>query len=246
MKISLVIPCYNEEAGLPQLASALLEVRQTLEPVYQLELVFVDDGSTDATRAEIQRLFGALPDVRIIAHEVNRGLGAALRTGFRHATGEWIATTDSDCTYDPHELSEMIGLMERGADMVVASPYHPEGGVHNVPAYRLVLSHNLSRLYNALLGGHVHTYTSLFRIYRADLARTLEVESDGFCSMAELMVGALLRGAKVVEHPTVLSLRQYGTSKAVVARLVGQHVRFLARLLARRLTGRLWPRAGAV
>jgi dolichol-phosphate mannosyltransferase len=243
MKISLVIPCYNEEAGLPQLARALLEVRQALEPIYQLELVFVDDGSTDGTQAEIQRYFGALPDVQIVVHGVNRGLGAALRTGFRHATGVWIATTDSDCTYDPHGLSEMVRLMELGADVVVASPYHPDGGVHNVPGYRLVLSHNLSRLYNAVLGGHIHTYTSLFRIYRADLVRTLEVESDGFRSMAELMVGALLRGAKVVEHPTVLSLRQYGTSKAVVARMIGQHSRFLARLLGRRLTGRLWPPA---
>ena len=127
MKISLVIPCYNEEAGLPQLARALLEVRRTLEPIYQLELVFVNDGSTDSTQAEIQRYFGCgtvRPD------RGPRGqprLGAALRTGFRHATGVWIATTDSDCTYDPRELSEMIRLMELGADVVVASPYHPDG-----------------------------------------------------------------------------------------------------------------------
>lgn len=238
-KLSLVIPCYNEREGIPQLAVALKDVRRALEPVYQLELIFVDDGSTDGTRAILEQHFGALPDVCIIRHEWNRGLGVALRTGFARATGEWIATTDSDCTYDPRKLPEMIRLMELGADVVVASPYHPAGAVRNVPQYRLFLSRNLSRLYDLVLGSRVYTYTSLFRIYRTDVVRGLHFESEGFVSMAELLVGALRRGAKLAEYPMVLTIRNYGESKAAIAQLISQHIRFLGRLLLLRLSGRL-------
>jgi len=238
VKISVVVPCYNESEGIPQLALALAEVRPMLEPAHRLELVFVDDGSTDDTRATLEHHFGRLPEVRIVSHPRNRGLGAALRTGFGHATGECIVTIDSDCTYNPRELPQLIRLLEKGADVVVASPYHPAGGVFNVPRYRLFLSHNLSRLYDVVLGSRIYTYTSLFRVYRAGLLRRIHFESDGFLAMAELLVGALGHGAKVVEHPTVLSLRQYGESKAALARLTRQHLRFLGRLLVRRLKGR--------
>jgi dolichol-phosphate mannosyltransferase len=242
VKVSLVVPCYNECEGIPQLAAAVDDLRATLTPAYELELVFVDDGSTDGTRAALAREFGRRDDARIIVHAANRGLGAALRTGFAAITGDVVATTDSDCTYDPRELPAMLRLLEAGADVVVASPYHPDGGVKNVPRYRLFLSHNLSRLYDAVLGHHVYTYTSLFRLYRADVLRGLTFESDGFLSMAEILVRALQRGARVVEYPTVLSVRSYGASKAAVARLVTQHARFILRLLGERLRGR---RAGA-
>jgi dolichol-phosphate mannosyltransferase len=187
--------------------------------------------------------------VTIVSHPDNRGLGAALRTGFGHATGDWIITTDSDCTYHPRHLPDMIRLMEHGADVVVASPYHPAGGVGNVPAYRIFLSRNLSRLYALVVGRHVYTYTSLCRIYRADLVRALTFNADGFLSMAEILVGTLMAGAKVVEFPTVLNLRQYGESKVAIARLMGQHLRFLTRVLgwrvARIVRGHDIPRPAA-
>lgn len=238
MKVSLLVPCYNERDGVPQLAAALADLRRALLPVYRLEVVFVDDGSTDGTREVLDRHFASMPDVRIVSHVQNRGLGAALRTGFAHTTGDWVATTDSDCTYNPRQLPEMIRLMELGADVVVASPYHPSGGIHNVPRYRIFLSRTLSRLYDVLIGRRLYTYTSLFRIYRGELVRDLRFEADGFVSMAEILVRTLIQDAKVVEFPIVLTLRRYGESKAAIARLTGQHLRFLARVLAWRLTGR--------
>lgn len=241
MKVSLVVPCYNECEGIPQLAAALDDLRATLTPAHELELVFVDDGSTDGTGEALTREFGRRDDARIIVHAANRGLGAALRTGFAAITGDLVATIDSDCTYDPRELPAMLRLLEAGADVVVASPYHPDGGVKNVPPYRLFLSHNLSRLYDIVLGHHIYTYTSLFRLYRADVLRGLTFESDGFLSMAEILVRALQRGARVVEYPTVLSVRNYGASKAAVARLIGQHLTFVLSLVAQRLR----PRRGS-
>jgi dTDP-4-amino-4,6-dideoxygalactose transaminase len=238
VKISLVVPCFNEVEGVPQLAAALEDLRTRLAGRHELELVFVDDGSTDGTGDALRGGFAAWPAVRLLTHAENRGLGAALRTAFAAATGDWIATCDSDCTYDPRELPAMIALLENGADVVVASPYHPAGGVRNVPRSRLFLSRNLSRLYDLVLGKRVYTYTSLFRLYRGELVRDLAFESDGFLSMAELLVGALRRNAVVVEYPTILAVRHYGASKAAVARLIIQHVKFLARLTRDALVGR--------
>lgn len=239
MRLSLVVPCFNEQDGVPQLARALVALRPALGSLYELELVFVDDGSTDRTRAVLEEHFGHLGHVRLLSHERNRGLGAALRTGFAAATGTWTATTDSDCTYDLLELPKMLRLAEAGADVVIASPYHPSGGVRNVPAYRIFLSRNLSRLYALVLSSDICTYTSLFRVYRAELVQQIPFRSDGFLAMAQLAVGVLLSQAKVAEHPTVLSVRNYGESKAAILRLMAQHVRFLGHLAWFRLRGRL-------
>ncbi len=234
MKFSFVIPCYNEREGIPKLFEALEDARQTLGPTYEWELVFVDDGSVDGTAKLLWEAFRGHPNVQVIRHASNRGLGAALRTGFEHATGDLIATADSDCTYEPREVGAMLRLIEQGADIVVASQYHPYGRVKNVPAYRLLLSRNLSHLYRWVLGSELYTYTGLFRLYRTEVLRTIRFKSDGFLAVAELLVEALLRGYRVVEYPTQLTVREYGQSKAVISRLVIDHLRFLWQLARRR------------
>jgi dolichol-phosphate mannosyltransferase len=80
-------------------------------------------------------------------------------------------------------------------------------------------------------GANLFTYTSLFRLYRAKVLRTVTFESDGFLSMAQIIVYALLAGFKAVEYPTQLTVREYGESKAAIARLIRDHVRFLFRLM---------------
>lgn len=250
-KLSFVIPCYNERDGAPKLLAALEETRRALGPSYQWELIFVDDGSVDGTSEILDAACRGSSEARVVHHPRNRGLGAALRTGFEHATGELVATTDSDCTYDPRELVQMLKLMQQGADVVVASPYHPDGGVKNVPAYRLLLSRNLSRLYRWVTGSHLYTYTSLFRVYRGEVLRAVRFQSEGFLSMAEILAEALLLGYRVVEHPMWLTVRQYGESKAAIFRLIRDHVGFLWRLLRKRarvspLTAALAPGSPAV
>jgi dolichol-phosphate mannosyltransferase len=234
-RLSFVIPCYNEREGIPKLLLALEETRLALGPEYQLELVLVDDGSTDGTGEALQAATNPRDvPTRLIQHARNQGLGAALRTGFAHASGDLVATADSDCTYDPRELVNMVRLLTPAVDVVVASPYHPKGGVRNVPGYRLLLSRNLSRLYNWVTGADLYTYTGLFRLYRAQVIRTVTFESDGFLSMAQIIVGAFLGGFRIVEYPTCLTVREYGESKAMIARLIGDHLRFIYRLVRQR------------
>ncbi len=233
--LSFVIPCYNERAGIPRLLQALEETRQLLGAGYRWEVIFVDDGSGDGTGELLEASCPRLGQARVVRHPRNRGLGAALRTGFAAATGELIATTDSDCTYDPRQLWDMLQLLDEGAEVVVASPYHPLGSVKNVPAYRLLLSRGLSQLYRWVTGSTICTYTSLFRVYRAQALRKASFLSDGFLALAEILVALLLQGARVVEHPTQLTVRQHGTSKAVILRLIRDHLGLLGRLLLRRV-----------
>ena len=235
MKLSFIVPCWNEEEGIPSLIAALRETMRLVGPGYQWEFLFIDDGSTDQTAARLAAAQLGEARVRIIRHPCNRGLGAALRTGFAQVTGELVVTNDSDCTFDPRELPQMLALLEPDVDVIVASPYHPQGSVLNVPAYRLFLSRNLSRLYNAVLRTGLHSYTSLFRLYRAEVIRDACCESNGFLAVTQILVGALRQGYRVREYPMQLSTRRYGRSKAVILRMVRDHLTFLARLLTGRV-----------
>lgn len=236
-KVSFVVPCYNEQEGIPKLLEALEDARRALGPGYAWELVFVDDGSTDDTATLLERATPSGAETHVIRHGRNQGLGAAVRTGFARATGDLVATADSDCTYDPRELLQMVKLLTPGVDVVVASPYHPEGRVENVPAKRLVLSHNLSRIYGWVTGADLYTYTSLFRLYRAEVIRHVQFESNGFLSMVQILVEARRAGYRIVEYPTTLTVRRSGESKAKLFRMIGDHLQYVWQLLWRRWVG---------
>lgn len=240
-RLSVVVPCYNERESIPQLVDRLEGVHVQLGFGYELECIFVDDGSLDGTAQQLEEACHNRLRAKIIRHMKNQGLGAALRTGFASATGELIATADSDCTYDPQELIPMLRLLEEGADVVVGSAYHPRGSVLNVPPYRLFLSRNLSRFYNLVLGTNIYTYTSLLRLSRAEVIRAVRAPSDDFLAVAQMLVEALLLGYRVAEHPMTLSARTFGRSKAVILRLMKDHALFLSWLVWHRV--RVAPQA---
>jgi dolichol-phosphate mannosyltransferase len=229
MKLSMVIPCYNEAEGAAALVTRLEETREAIGAGWEWETICVDDGSRDGTAARLETLAAGRLPLRIVRHETNRGLGAALRTGYGHATGDVIATADSDCTYDPRELPSMLKTLDSGFDVVVASAHHPEGRVENVPAARLLLSRGASRLYRLVLGCDIYTYTGLLRVYRAEVIRTVAgaVRSNDFLAVTEILVAALLHGYRVAEHPTVLRVRTLGRSKAVIPRVIRDHLVFM-------------------
>lgn len=239
MDLSIVIPCYNELDNVPKIHREFFPVAAQLAELHSLEVVFVDDGSTDGTGRALRDAIGNghLPEmsVRFERHPVNRGLGAALRTGFAAARGEVIATTDSDGTYRFSELSTLLSYLTPDVDVVTASPYHPAGGVEGVPAYRLILSRGSSVIYRLLVDWRVHTYTCLFRAYRRQVIERVSFESDGFLAGTELLVKAMLTGYRVAEYPTVLHSRVSGVSKAKLARTILAHLGFQACVLLHRL-----------
>jgi polysaccharide deacetylase family protein (PEP-CTERM system associated) len=228
--VTLVIPCFNEEKVLPFLRNTLKRVAANLGTTYELSYVFVDDGSTDGTWAALQRIFGSLPRARILRHESNRGVAAAILTGIRAADAEIVCSIDCDCTYDPHQLRDLIPRLEDDVALVTASPYHPSGRVLNVPRWRLFLSKALSALYRRVSRQQLHTYTSCFRVYRRSLVQDLPIREGGFLGVAEMLALLDLLGKRVVEHPAVLEVRLLGHSKMRLVRTILGHVRLLCRV----------------
>jgi dolichol-phosphate mannosyltransferase len=233
--ISIVIPCHNEADNAPMVESGLLPIAATLATRTPVEIIFVDDGSTDDTRAAYQALGERVtqPDVRafVVAHDRNRGLGAALATGFQASHGDIIITTDCDGTYRFTEIPGLLACLTDTVDVVTASPYHPDGGVENVPGYRLVLSRGSSWIYRRLVDRKVHTYTALFRVYRRRVLERVLFSSSGFLAGTEILVNAMLAGFRVAEYPAVLHARVMGVSKAKLARTIRAHLSFQASIL---------------
>lgn len=238
MKFSIIIPCYNESENVLLMAERLLPIVAELERRGPTELILVNDGSTDDTLAQLNALAARQSGIRVLSHQQNQGLGAALRTGFAQAQGEIIVTTDSDGTYPFTEILPLLERLTPEVDVVTASPYHPQGGVEGVPRYRLILSQGASLLYRLLLDWRLHTYTAMFRAYRREAVQRVPSMANGFLMPAEWVSNALLLGYRVAEFPTVLHVRQYGQSKAKVLRIILAHLRFQARLIGLRLSGR--------
>ena len=224
--LAVVVPLKDEEAGLPALAPVLEALSERLRSSVDLEVVIVDDGSTDATWSELSRRFGRRPDFRLVRHERNLGMSAAIMTGIRATDAAICASIDGDLSYDPTELERMLPLLA-DAEVVTASPYHRDGGVRGVPGWRLFLSRSLSWCYRRLLGHELRTWTSCFRVYRREAVVDLSLEHRGFLGTAELLVRVLRRGGRVREHPCVLGVRRFGASKMKIVRTIGGHIGLL-------------------
>lgn len=235
--ISIVVPFCNEADGLPRLAEGLVRLRNAVRPKYELEIVLVDDGSKDESRAFAETLFAHSSRVVIVAHERNLGLGAAIRTGWRRATGKIICTMDADCTYDPMEILKLLDALEDGAEVATGSPYHPQGQVVNAVGWRLFLSRGASLLYRWVSGEKLYTFTSLMRAYRRPVIEAVQFSENGFVSVAEILLRAIRAGYRVVEVPMALHTRVSGTSKMKIARTITKHLGLMAR-------ASLWRKSG--
>jgi dolichol-phosphate mannosyltransferase len=233
---SVIAPLWNEEEGVAQLHEKLNRLRRQLESEADLEFILVDDGSSDRTHVKLLSLFGDDPLARILVHPKNRGLGAAMRTGFENANGEIICTIDADCSYEPEGLLRLIKTLEQtGADIVTASPYHPEGRVEGVAGWRIVLSKGCSWFYRWISGARLYTFTSVFRAYRARVIRELKFEADGFLSAAEIAIRAAQQGLVIAEAPMTLRARSVGTSKMKIVRTIASHLGLMRSLVMQKL-----------
>ncbi len=138
-KLSIVIPVYNEAATIRRIVDLVRSVDVGLDK----ELLLVDDCSRDGTREVLQEMATALPEVEVLYHEVNRGKGAALRTGFAAATGDIVLIQDADLEYDPREYIRLLApILEGHADVVYGSRFLG-GGAHRVVFYWHYLGNKL-------------------------------------------------------------------------------------------------------
>lgn len=228
--LSVILPCYNEAENIDTLADTLFTQLDALTD-YRYEVVFVDDGSTDGTWPLLNKFYSETTSVQLIRHPKNRGLGAAMRSGFQAATGDVLLTTDSDASYPFSEIPYLLNCLSPDVSMVTASPYHPQGAVQQVSPHRLALSRGCSLAYRVLLNSSIYTFTSLFRAYRRPLIDQLPFESDDFLACAELLIRALMNGHRVIEYPCELRTRVHGVSKIRMAQTIASHIRMQSRIL---------------
>jgi len=221
MKLTVILPLFDEAALLPSLPGLLSRVRTALAQ-HDVRFLAVDDGSGDGTSEGLARIGG----LDVVRPPGNRGVGAAMATGLREATGGAAIVYDPDEAYAPEILPALVAALAE-ADVATASPYHPEGSVEGVSALRLLLSRLASLLYRMRTKARIRTFTCAVRAYRLPAARDLLPCPDDFTAAAYLLAKALAKGLRVVEVPARLRVRRVGRSKMRLLRTIRAHLRLL-------------------
>lgn len=185
-QLSIVLPVFNEEANIDHAVRQAIAGANALD--LRHEVIAVDDGSLDRTAEILRRLETELtPTVRALRHHVNRGYGAALRTGFDHAVGDLVFYTDADNQFDPSELARIVPLMSE-SDAVFG---YRQG--RKDPFHRRLVSKAYNRLARATLGIAVRDVNCSFKMFRGEVLRGLHLVSDDFLIDTEI-VAQIQRG----------------------------------------------------
>ncbi len=225
---SVLVPAFNEGPSLESVLNRLTSHVTQLRERYDVEAIVVDDGSRDAT-PEILRQFEAVRPgfLRVLSHDANRGLLAALRTGAFAARHETLVVLDADLSYRPEVIEPLVAAKrETGAAVALASPYMPGGRVSNVPFDRLLASRAANAILSLSVGGNIKTFTGMVRawdrIILCELLRRKHVGEFNAWAIAALLAD----GRLVVEVPAVLewpSERRTGPARMSPGKL-GQRV----------------------
>jgi glycosyltransferase involved in cell wall biosynthesis len=193
-KVSVVLPALNEEEAIGKVIDEI-PVEELESKGYQIEIIVVDNGSTDKT-AEIAAAQGA----KVIS-EPNRGKGRAIRTGFGTVSGDFVFMIDSDFTYPAGYITQMVGLLENGYDVVLGSRLN--GAVEHGAMKRLNLigNHLLAFLANLLYGTRISDLCTGLWGFKVEVVRSLNLDAVGFELEANMLIEVAKRGYKISEVP---------------------------------------------
>ncbi len=241
--VIVALPAFNERDALPRLLR-----RIAAAPGGPYRTLVVDDGSSDGTAEAAEACREALPGLRVVRHDRNRGLGAALQTGWTEALRELpddgaVITMDADDTHDPAVIARLLDLLAAGADVAIASRFQPGGGEVGLSPARRVFSRGAGVLLAAArpIAG-VRDYTCGYRAYRAGMLRRAFqaygqnglITAPGFACSAEVLVKLAALGARCAEAPLVLRYDlKRGKSKMKVLRTIGGYF-YILRVTRRR------------
>ncbi|MCG3203757.1 MAG: Polyprenol monophosphomannose synthase [Elusimicrobia bacterium] len=225
--ISLIVPCCDEEANLKRFPEEVFDALS--EILTEMEVVFIDDGSTDQTYGTMLELQKKYPRVKVIRNSGNLGLGSSLREGFKSATHSNLVTFDADLTFPPHEIPLLLKGAAPGVDCVMGSPF--KGTMDQVNVVRKFLSWSVNKIYAILIGKNISSVSSIFRLYRKEKIDSLDLSCTSFDINAEILFKILHAGGHVVEVPVTLGRRSYGVSKINVPREIINHLKMFVKIV---------------
>jgi glycosyltransferase involved in cell wall biosynthesis len=210
MKLSVVIPCYNEAKTIRQIVD-----RVRAAPVPDLEIIVVDDGSNDGTPDVLRREIVPLV-TRIIYHETNRGKGAALRTGFAAATGDIVLVQDADLEYDPQEYPRLIKpIVDGRADVVYGSRFMGSDAHRVVYFWHMVGNKLLTLCSNMLTNLNLTDMETCYKVFRRGVLEKITIVEDRFGFEPEITAKVARLRAPVYEVGISYSGRTYEEGKKI-------------------------------
>lgn len=210
MRLSVVIPCYNEHDTIKNLVMAV-----KASPVQDKEIVIVDDCSVDGTREILKKEMEPIVD-KIIYHDVNKGKGAALRTGFQYVTGDIVVVQDADLEYNPQEYPRLISpIVEGKADVVYGSRFI--GGQERRVLYfwHMIGNRFLTLLSNAFTNINLTDMETCYKVFRRDIIQQIDIKESRFGFEPEITAKIARMKLRIYEIGISYSGRTYDEGKKI-------------------------------
>ncbi|NND15747.1 MAG: glycosyltransferase [Eudoraea sp.] len=221
--VTVLVPAYNEADIITQSLNILSDYLTSIESKYRWEILIVNDGSKDDTGKLADQYAKAHPNVRVHHCKVNQNLGGALRRGFKVAHGEYIVVLDIDLSFGPDLVEKMMDtIVEKEADIVIASPYMKGGKTTNIPFHRLWMSKILNKLMRYTSGINIHSFTGMARAYRKEFLDVLNLKTSTYSINPEIIHKATILRGRILEIPANLDWTyqlEYGKNRTSSARI---------------------------
>lgn len=213
MKLSILIPMYNEEATLEKIVGRVFAVDYGVE---ELEIVIVDDCSTDSSYDIALNISNSHPEVAIFRHEINQGKGAAIRTAMKTATGDVMVIQDADLEYDPGDIPSLVSLIKKDIADVVFGSRFSSSGPHRVLYYWHQIGNNFLTLFsNMMTNINLTDMEVCYKAFRREVVNTIEIEENRFGFEPEMTAKVAKGQWRIYEVPISYYGRTYDEGKKI-------------------------------
>lgn len=210
MKLSIVMPVYNEAATINEIVARVQAIER------EKEIVIVDDGSSDGTAKQLKEIDSQFDDVSVYFHKKNQGKGAALQTGFTKVSGDIVIIQDADLEYDPRDYEALlVPIMDGRADVVYGSRFL--GGPHRVLYFWHYVGNKLiTLLSDALSNLNLTDMETCHKVFKREVLNDIRLKSKRFGFEPEFTMKIAKKGLRVYEVPISYSGRTYKEGKKIV------------------------------